>query len=99
MRYQWLYGPATVKNEDGLSDVVIEIAWQCVGFDDATAHTYKISGMVTTPPVDPAEFVPFDQISRQQVESWIFAEVSKSAVESELLAESQQEPEVKPFNF
>lgn len=99
MRYEWLYGPATVKNEDGLTDVVIEIAWQCVGFDDSNDSTYKISGTVTTPAVDPADFVPFDQISQQQVESWVFAEVDMSAVQTELLMQSQQQPDVKPFNF
>lgn len=99
MRYEWLYGPATVKNEDGLTDVVIEIAWQCVGFDDGTGNTYKASGMITTPPVDPAHFVPFDQISQQQVESWVLADVDMDDVQIQLLAESQQQPDVKPFNF
>lgn len=99
MRYEWRYGPATVKNEEGLTDVVIEIAWQCVGFDTNTGQTYKVSGSITTPPVDPAKFTPFDQISQQQVESWVFADVNKSEVELSLLAESQQSPDVKPFNF
>lgn len=99
MRYEWLYGPATVKSEEGLTDVVIEIAWQCVGFDSSTGNTYKISGTVTTPPVNPSDFTPFDQISQQQVESWVFAVVDKNDVESSLLQESQQQPDVKPFNF
>lgn len=99
MRYQWLYGPATVKNEDNLTDVVMEIAWQCVGFDDANGTNYKISGSVDTPPVDPEHFTPFDQITQSQVESWVFAEVDKSQVELDLLMQSQQVPDVKPFNF
>lgn len=99
MRYEWGYGPATVKNEDGLTDVVIEIAWQCVGFDTVSGNTYKASGYVTTPPVDPSEFTPFDQISQQQVESWVFADVNKAEVENSLVVESQQSAEVKPFNF
>lgn len=99
MRYEWVYGPATVKNEDDLTDVVIEIAWQCVGFDDSDGNTYKTSGSVTTPTVDPDQFTPFDQISEQQVESWVFADVDKNAVELQLLMESQQIPDVKPFNF
>lgn len=99
MRYEWYFGPAKVKNEDDLPDVVIEIAWQCTGFDTASDNVYKISGSIDTPPVDPEHFVPFDQISEQQVESWVFAQVNKSAVEAELLAQSQVSPDVKPFNF
>jgi hypothetical protein len=99
MRYQWLYGPATVKNEDSLTDVIIEIAWQCVGFDDAKGNNYKISGSVDTPPVDPAQFTPFDQVTQSQVESWVFAVVDKNQTELALLAQSQQIPDVKPFNF
>ncbi len=99
MRYQWQYGPATISNEDGLPDVIMDIAWICVGFDDSNGTNYKASGSVSTPPVDPEHFVPFDQISKSQVESWVFAVVDKSAVEMELLMESQQQPDVKSFNF
>lgn len=99
MRYEWLYGPATVKNEDDLNNVIIEIAWQCVGFDDATNLTYKTSGMVQAPPPDPGTFVPFDQITQSQVQTWVYADVDKTSTENELLAQSQIAPDVLPFSF
>jgi len=101
MRYEWYFGPAIVKEEDNLPDVIIQIAWQCVGYVSSSENVYKISGSIDTPPVDPVHFVPFDQISEQQVENWVFEQVDKSAVEAELLVQSQTipDPDVKSFNF
>ena len=99
MRYEWRFGPAVVTTIDSMDDVVIDINWQCVGYDDDTGKNFKSSGMIATPPVDPANFVPFDQITPDQVQSWVLAQVDQTQTEQSLLAESQVPPNVLPFNF
>lgn len=98
MRYEWSYGPAAVETIDNLQNVVIKINWICMGYDDSDRN-YKASGIAASPPVDPAHYVPFDQLTLQQIESWVFAVVNKSDVEYKLLQESKMQPDTLPFNF
>lgn len=98
IQYEWKYGPANVTTVDNLQNVVIKINWMCVG-TDTTNNSFKETGEVSTPTIDPAHFVPFDQLTQAQVESWVFAVVDKTAVEQKLLSQSEAVPDVLPFNF
>ncbi len=98
MRYDWSYGPAVVETVDNFQNVVVKINWICMGYDD-TARNYKASGVAPSPPIDPTHYVPFDQLTKQQIETWVFATVSKTEVEYALLQQSKVQPDVKPFNF
>lgn len=101
MRYEWVLGPAIVTTVDDISDVVITVDWVCLLFDDATGGEWKNSGRVIVPPVDPSEFVPFDQITQEIVESWVYSQVDKGQVESKMLADYQESLKVQilPFDF
>lgn len=98
MNYEWSYGPAIVETVDYLQNVVVKINWLCMGYD-GTNRNFKQSGIVSCPPVDPAHYVPFEQLSKSQIESWVFATVNKADVEYTLLQQSKVQPDVKPFNF
>ena len=98
MQYEWSYGPAAVETVDNLQNVVVKINWICMGYDD-TDRNFKTSGIAPSPPLDPAHYVPFDQLTLTQIESWVFATVNKADVEYKLLQESKMQPDTKPFDF
>lgn len=98
MRYEWNYGPAAVETVDGFQNVVVKIDWICMGYDN-TNRNFKASGTAPSPPLNPAQYVPFDQLTKQQIESWVFATVNKTDVEYNLFQESKMQPDTKPFNF
>lgn len=100
MRYEWSYGPAVVETVDNLQNVVVYINWMCMGYNDSdTSKIYKETGLAPSPPIDPAHYVPFEQLTQSQIEAWVFATVSKPDVEYKLLQQSKIQPDVKPFNF
>lgn len=98
MQYEWNYGPAAVETIDNLQNVVVNINWICMGYDDI-GRNFKASGIAPSPPVEPSQYVPFDQLTQQQIESWVFATVNKADVEYKLLQESKMQPDTKPFDF
>lgn len=98
MRYEWFYGPAVVETIDNLQNVVIKINWSCMGYGDTT-NIYKETGIAPSPPINPANYIPFEQLTKAQIETWVFATVNKADVEYKLLQQSKVLPDVKPFNF
>lgn len=100
MEFQWIFGPAMATTIDSLSDVVIRVDWICL-LNDTTGGEWKSSGQVETPPIDPASFVPFDQITKEMVESWVFAVVDKQSVEATMQEQylESQKIQIVPFNF
>lgn len=101
MRYEWYLGPATVSTVDNISDVVIIVDWVCLMFDDATGGEWKTSGRVTVPQVDPENFIPFDSITKEIVEGWVYSQVDKSQVELSMLIDYQasNKSQTLPFDF
>jgi hypothetical protein len=100
MEFQWIFGPATATTVDDMSDVVVRVDWICL-LNDTNGGEWKNSGQVETPPINPEDFVPFDQITKEIVEGWVFAVVDKQLVEStmQLDYEASQKIQVLPFNF
>lgn len=100
MDYQWVLGPATVTTVDELSDVVIVVDWVCL-MSDGNGGDWKNSGRVTVPPVDPADYIPFDQITQEVVEGWVFSQVDKGQVEADMFLAYQESQRVQviPFDF
>jgi hypothetical protein len=101
MRYDWKIGPAEVHNVGTLADVVHHIMWYCTAYaPDGT--TYKKSGSVPLGSPSASSFVPFANLTQNQVQAWVFTAVNQSSVESQLAAEyanSVNGHMVKQFNF
>lgn len=101
MKYDWSIGPAEVHNVGTLADVVHHVMWYCTAYaPDGT--TYKQSGAVKLGTPTAASFTPFSSLTESQVQSWVFATVNKSTVETQLAAEyanSVNGHSVKTFNF
>ena len=71
--------------EDGLSDVVYNAHWQCSATEVDGDKTYSASVYSTcsVPGPNPASFVPYDQLTQNEVLGWIWANgVDKAATEA-----------------
>ena len=72
--------------ERNVSDSGVVVAhWRCTGTDSDTEATASNYGTVSFQP-DPAsaDFVPFDQLTEEQVLGWVHESVDKDATETAL---------------
>jgi hypothetical protein len=83
--------------EDGLSDVVYQCHWRVSKTEVDGDKTYSASVYSTcsVPGPNPASFVPFDQLTQNEVLGWIWANgvdraATEAAVEAQL--ELQKHP-------
>jgi hypothetical protein len=87
------------KEEDGQSDVVYQVQWNCVGSQDVPAWGRPIAKqfvsetMVTLNPDAP--FTPYDQLTQTQVWGWLVPQyVDQTAIEA--LLQSQIDEAINP---
>lgn len=78
--YEWGLGPLDVRlSEDGLTNVVYGVHWSLSAIDgDYTASSY---GSVGVPPPETADFTPYDQLTKEQVEGWVVAALGQEQVD------------------
>ena len=91
----WSIGALDCRvQEDGLSDVVYSVHWRCSATEVDGDKTYSASVYSTCsiPGPNPASFVPYDQLTQEEVLGWIWANgVDKAATEAAV----QQQIELK----
>lgn len=81
--------------EGDLSDVVITVHWQCSATEDG--YSASVYSTCSVPGPNPANFVPYDQLTQDEVLGWIWANgVDKDATEAAVLQqiEMQKNPPV-----
>lgn len=94
----WTVEQLEVKpSEDGHTNVVVTAHWRCTGVDgDFLATVYSSTAMG---PIQ-EEFTPFDQLTQEQVLSWIYGQgVDKEATEAAVQQQIDNQanpPVVKP---
>jgi len=78
--------------------VVTAINWVCTGTDGLV--TSSSSGTVQLGSPNPAEFVPYDQITQEMAFNWVSQSISVSGVESAIAAQIKQisAPQIQPQN-
>lgn len=81
------------KNVDGLTDVVRVVKW----FRIAVDGKYAVSVSGTTPllPPDPAAFIPFNQLTEQEVKAWLDSTVDTVDMDA-MLDVKLQESKIVP---
>jgi hypothetical protein len=102
MKYTWSF-PQFIVNptSGGLSNVVTAINWICTGTDGLV--TSSSSGTVQLGSPNPAEFVPYDQITQEMAFNWVSQSISVSGVESAIASQIKQisapqlQPQKPPF--
>jgi len=100
--YNWTFPQFIVDPiKDGLSNIVIAINWVCTGTDGI--NTSSASGTVKLPTPNPAQFVPYADITQEMAYQWISGSISMSGVEADLtkyivaLSQPIIQPQNPPF--
>ena len=84
INYQWTISALDCKvKEEDLNDVVYTVHWRYRGTNEngITAETYGAQS-VGTP--DPDDFTPYDEITKEQVVSWLEASMDVDAMDVNL---------------
>jgi hypothetical protein len=87
---EWLQTTLTAANP---SEAVLQVGWRANATDES--HTATIYSTCTLPPADPASFIPYSDLTQEQVLGWIWANgVDKDATEAALaqMIENQKNP-------
>jgi methionine aminopeptidase len=78
MKYNWIISSMDSKLQEGdLQDVVITVHWRrSAETDDYNPETESgyyadIYGALTVGPVDPATFIPYNDLTQSDVEGWL----------------------------
>jgi hypothetical protein len=103
MQFTWSF-PQFIVNPfyDGLQNVVTGINWVCTGTDGT--YTSSSSGMVTLGSPNPAEFVPYADITQEMAYAWVAQSISMAGVESgiaqqiSVLSQPVIQTQSPPFN-
>ena len=99
MQYTWEF-PQFIVNPsvDGLTNVVTAINWVCTGTNGLV--TSSSSGTVQLGTPNPAEFVPYADITQEMAFQWVSHSISVTGVEAAIAAQINQisTPQVQPQN-
>jgi len=96
--YKWVVSSldAYPKDAEGLKDVicVIHYRYQAEQIENDKTYFAEVYGTLSVPSPDPADFVPYDQVTYEMVCSWLEAGLDKEALEQNL--DSQIEDQINP---
>jgi hypothetical protein len=99
MQFTWTF-PQFIVNPsvDGLTNVVTAINWVCTGTNGLV--TSSSSGTVQLGTPNPAEFVPYADITQKMAFQWVSQSISVTGVEAAIAAQINQisTPQVQPQN-
>ena len=89
MQFTWTFPQFIVNPQyDGLQNVVTGINWVCTGSNGAS--TSSASGTVQLGTPNPAEFVPYADITQAMAYAWVAQSISMAGVESQIAAQINQ---------
>lgn len=98
------YDRATVqKTYDGLSDVVTSIYVIITATDDDTGIVNTAGELITLDPPESTNFIPFDELSKETVDSWFIGNEQYQKLEDSVIdglqAKLNPVEEIKPLPF
>ena len=83
MTFEWTFPQFIVSpTYDGLTNVVTAINWVCTGTDGTISSSASGTAKLGTP--NPAEFVPYADITQPLAYQWVSGCISMPAVESSI---------------
>ena len=96
--YKWVVSSldSYPKDAEGLTDVicVIHYRYQAEQVENDKTYFAEVYGTLSVPSPDPADFVPYDQVTYEMVCSWLEAGLDQEALEQNL--DSQIEDQINP---
>jgi len=99
MQYTWTYPQFIVNPEqDGFQNVVVGINWVCTGTDGV--NSALSSGTVKLGSPNPAEFIPYADITQEMAASWVASLISTTGVETQIAIQiaALSKPVIQPQN-
>jgi hypothetical protein len=102
MQFSWTFPQFIVNpSTDGLTNVVTAINWICTGTDGS--FTSSMSGTVKLGTPNPAEFIPYADITQEMAYAWVSQGISMPGVENQIslqvtqLSQSVVQTQSPPF--
>lgn len=92
----------TQPSLDGLTDVVVKIAWNRVGVltQNNKTYTYTLLGQLDCTPPDPMSFIPYQDLTFQDICDWLDQSYNldelNAQIDKQLAAQVIVEPVVLP---
>jgi hypothetical protein len=82
----------------GLPNVVVAINWVCTGTDGV--NSASASGTVKLPTPNPAQFIPYQDITQAMAYQWVSGSISMSGVEADIARQiaALSQPIIQPQN-
>lgn len=87
----------TEPSLDGLTNVVVSVTWsrivkETVGEgEDAKTYSCAYAGVLVCPPPNSDNFVPYENLTEEEVKSWITQEVDLGPIDATLEQQVQNE--------
>jgi hypothetical protein len=96
--YKWIVSSldSYPKDAEGLTDVICVIHWRYQGEQVENDKTYfaEVYGTLSVPSPNPADFVPYDQVTYEMVCGWLEAGLDQVSLDENL--DSQIENQINP---
>ena len=96
--YKWVVSSldAYPKDAEGLTDVICVIHWRYQAEQVENDKTYfaEVYGTLSVPAPDPADFVPYDQVTELMVEGWLNSGLPVADLDANL--DSQINDQINP---
>lgn len=96
--YKWVISSleSYPKNAEGLTDVICVVHWryQAQQVDEEKTYNADVYGTLSVPSPDPANFVPYEDVTYEMVCGWLEAGLDKEALEQNL--DSQIADQINP---
>jgi hypothetical protein len=99
MQFNWSFPQFIVNPQEGaLQNVVVGINWVCTGTDGSI--TSSASGTVKLGSPNPAQFIPYADITQEMAYQWVSGSISMPGVEAEIARQivSLSQPVIQPQN-
>lgn len=100
--FTWTFPQFIVNPQEGtLQNVVVGINWVCTGTDGVV--TSSMSGSVKLGSPNPAQFVPYNDITQAMAYEWVSQGISMAGVEAQIakqiasLSQPILQPQTPPF--
>ena len=97
--FTWTFPQFIVNPQEGaLQNVVVGINWVCTGTDGTV--TSSASGTVKLGTPNPAQFIPYADITQEMAYQWVAGQISMPGVEAEIAKQivSLSQPIIQPQN-
>lgn len=91
--YTWMFEALDVfPTQQAFNNVVNAMHWRLIA-DDANGHTAQAYGLQTAGPLNPGDFIPYNQLTAQIVQGWCETQMGSelSQVKAQLVGQINQQ--------